>query len=653
MAGHEEFRAISDGQRALLEASPAPTLLLDRCLRIRYVSPAAAAYGGVDAESQIGKHVWECYPELEDSDFQRTYESVLDSGRAERFERYLEAGDLWQSVLAYPADGGVLAVLEDITERRRAERALRASEAALARAQEVALIGSFSSTFNRSATGDLLPDTQLSDQAYRLLGFDISRGRPPVEMVRALVRAEDVQAIRSVIAHTPDGADAVTDITLKRLDGAEVILQIRARVVRGADGRPQHFYGTAQDVTAQREAVEHMQRSEQMLRLAQQAANIGSFQRDLHTGRVMWSEQLMRIVGLDPTRLVRGWSENVPRVNYVHPDDRPQVRAVMQRARETRRTEITRNRIIRHDGEVRHLEGHVMFMHDPNGVATRLVGTVVDVTERALAETERQRVETQLQQAHRLESLGVLAGGIAHDFNNLLVGILGNASLALLDLDDAPEARESIQAIEHSAQRAAELTRQLLAYAGKGRYVVEEIDATTAINDMVSLIRAAVARNASLQLDLETSLPHVNADLHQFRQVLLNLVTNASDALAGASGLVSIRTGEQQVTEQYLESCMPGTDGRAGNYVYIEVRDSGIGMDEETRRRIFEPFFSTKFTGRGLGLAATIGMVRSHHGSIHVSSERGTGTVIRVLYPARPRTAVAPARPVNAAPLSS
>ena len=205
--------------------------------------------------------------------------------------------------------------------------------------------------------------------------------------------------------------------------------------------------------------------------------------------------------------------------------------------------------------------------------ADDLVAILNDITEQLRGEKERARMDAQLQQAQKLESLGVLAGGIAHDFNNLLVGILGNASLAMLDLEPGALARESVSQIEQAGQRAAELTRQLLAYAGKGRYVVEPTDATAVISDMTSLLRTAISRNASLQLDLTTSLPTIEVDVNQFRQLLMNLVTNASDALDSNPGLIRISTGRQEVSREYLATCAPGGDARLGTHTFVEVHD--------------------------------------------------------------------------------
>jgi signal transduction histidine kinase/CheY-like chemotaxis protein len=296
--------------------------------------------------------------------------------------------------------------------------------------------------------------------------------------------------------------------------------------------------------------------------------------------------------------------------------------------------------VVRRDGEERLFDSHIVTVRDQHDEPERVVGTVRDVTDEVRADAERAQIAAQMQQAQKLESLGVLAGGIAHDFNNLLVGILGNASLALLDLPNESPVRDSVMEIEHAAQRAAELTRQLLAYAGKGRFVVEQVDCSQVVREMTALLRTAVSRNAQVSLQLEEALPAIEVDVTQLRQVVMNLITNASDALPEAGGLVVLRTGEQAVDAAYLEGCVPGTDAAPGRHVFIEVSDEGSGMDAGTRARMFDPFFTTKFTGRGLGLAATLGIVRGHRGAIRVHSEPGQGTSIRLHFPARQQPTV-------------
>ncbi len=286
------------------------------------------------------------------------------------------------------------------------------------------------------------------------------------------------------------------------------------------------------------------------------------------------------------------------------------------------------------EGKPRHFEEHCVASDTWVSVYAYpaedgVVAVLQDITSRQRAE----RLEAELHQSQKLESLGVLAGGIAHDFNNLLVGILGNASLALLDLTADSPARRGVEEIEQAGQRASELTRQLLAYAGKGRFVVESVDASAIVSEMAALLRTGVSKQASMQLDLPTQLPAVDVDTTQFRQVVMNLITNASDALAGDAGLISIRTGRLRLNAENLSSCVAGSNAAPGDFVFVEVRDTGVGMDTITMARIFDPFFSTKFTGRGLGLAATLGIMRGHRGAIRVLSELGTGTTMTLHFP--------------------
>jgi len=252
---------------------------------------------------------------------------------------------------------------------------------------------------------------------------------------------------------------------------------------------------------------------------------------------------------------------------------------------------------------------------------------------------QRRRSEEQMRNAQKLESLGVLAGGIAHDFNNLLVGVLGNAGLALLELPEDSSARQPIRDIEISAQRAAELTRQMLAYAGRGRFRVEPVDLSLVVEEMSQLLRRVISRQTQLSLRLARQVPAVVADVTQLRQVVMNLITNASDALGDAAGTVTLETGSVVADRAMLASTYLNEELPPGPYVYLQVSDTGSGMDSATSARIFEPFFTTKFTGRGLGLAAVLGIVRGHKGAISVQSTVGKGTTFRVLLPASTSTA--------------
>jgi PAS domain S-box-containing protein len=260
--------------------------------------------------------------------------------------------------------------------------------------------------------------------------------------------------------------------------------------------------------------------------------------------------------------------------------------------------------------------------------------------------------EAQSRHVQKLESIGVLAGGIAHDFNNLLHVVLGNADIALSRLPARSGAREPLEEVIRATIRAADLTRQMLAYSGKGAFVVRHLDLSSEVREMATLLRTAISKQASLVWELESNLPPVNADATQVRQIVMNLITNASDALGSGGGTISLRTGV--IGREELRDAHSGTSLEPeepppedeGPYVYLEISDTGSGMTPDTLRRIFDPFFSTKFAGRGLGLAAVMGIVRSHRGLIRIRTDPGQGTSFRVLFPAVPGTVGEPDQPL-------
>jgi PAS domain S-box-containing protein len=255
--------------------------------------------------------------------------------------------------------------------------------------------------------------------------------------------------------------------------------------------------------------------------------------------------------------------------------------------------------------------------HGANGTITGYHGITRDITQRKQAV----ELEQQLLHAQKLESLGVLAGGIAHDFNNILMAIIGNADLAQIRLGAGSPATENLQRIQDAASRAADLTSQMLAYSGKGRFVVDRLDLNHLLDNMLHLLEVSVSKKAALKFNQQRPLPLILADATQIRQVVMNLVINASEAIGDSSGEITISTG--------ISPC----DSTKETCVHLVVADTGCGMNSETVERIFDPFFTTKFTGRGLGMAAVQGIVKGHNGSIEISSEPGAGTTFTVLFP--------------------
>jgi signal transduction histidine kinase/CheY-like chemotaxis protein len=272
-------------------------------------------------------------------------------------------------------------------------------------------------------------------------------------------------------------------------------------------------------------------------------------------------------------------------------------------------------------------------------------GRLLCWTLRLRDETALRRSEEAVQHAQKLESLGVLAGGIAHDFNNLLLVMLGNAGLAREELSPASRAADYLADVERAAERAAELTRQLLAYAGKGRLEVAELDASRLAREVVDLVAVSISKQIELHCRLAEGLPAVTGDASQLRQVVMNLVLNAADAIGDHEGAIAVESELALLGDADRDGWLGQEVWRGGRFVALRVADTGGGMTEAVRQHIFEPFFTTKATGRGLGLAATLGIVRSHGGWLRVESRPGLGSTFSVLLPAGEREAASPPPP--------
>ncbi len=262
-----------------------------------------------------------------------------------------------------------------------------------------------------------------------------------------------------------------------------------------------------------------------------------------------------------------------------------------------------------------------------------VIAVVRDITARRDVENERLELQARLQHTQKLESLGVLAGGIAHDFNNILMAILGNADLALMAVPETSPARGSMNNIVNAATTAADLVRQMLAYSGRSDFEILPLDLNKVVLELTHLMEVSISKKAVLKFRLADKLPLIMADAAQIRQILMNLITNASEAIASASGVISITTGALYCDSAYLRTTELTSEIGEGMYVYVEVSDTGSGMDNSVKTQLFEPFFTTKHAGRGLGLSSVLGIIRSHEGAIKVYSEPGEGTTVKVLFP--------------------
>ena len=349
------------------------------------------------------------------------------------------------------------------------------------------------------------------------------------------------------------------------------------------------------------------------------------------------------IIGKSPEGIIRTWNDGAsrlygytaeeaigrPMMELVPEDRKHEESDILERMRSGNRVVHFETVRMRKDGSPMDVSLTISPVRDKSGHLAGISHVARDIT-------EQKRTAEQIRQTQKLESLGVLAGGIAHDFNNLLTGILGNASLALEDLPPGSRAKDPLDSVVIASERAAQLAQQMLAYSGKGRFVVEDIRLSAKIREILPLIRASIPPRIELRLDLDDQLPEIEADAAQLQQLIMNVIINGAEAVPeGERGTLTITTHSQNVENGYAPSGnISAGELTAGPHVLFGVADTGCGMDEATLARIFDPFFTTKFTGRGLGLAAVLGIVRGHHGTVEVSSSPRNGTTFRFLFPA-------------------
>jgi PAS domain S-box-containing protein len=332
--------------------------------------------------------------------------------------------------------------------------------------------------------------------------------------------------------------------------------------------------------------------------------------------------------------------KHVSLAGIIHPEDRERARLAIASAIRKRRSYEIEYRIVDRTGRVKWVLDRGQGLYNEEGRLLFIEGLAIDITQRKDAESEKLIVERRLLEGQKLESIGVLAGGIAHDFNNLLTGIIGNANLAAMELPRASAVQQNLKQIENASQRAAELCQQMLAYAGKGRFLIQRIELGPLIDSTVPLLRASISKRATLKFLLQPDLPPIMADATQMRQIVMNLVINASESLGEQDGTITLSTALIRPKPGHFEGAVLTPPDTTVDFVQLEVSDTGCGMSAETLAKIFDPFFTTKFAGRGLGLAAVQGIIRSHQGGLRVISTPGKGATFTLFLPA---TSPAPA----------
>jgi PAS domain S-box-containing protein len=378
------------------------------------------------------------------------------------------------------------------------------------------------------------------------------------------------------------------------------------------------------DVGESVRAAAALEQHRAFLEKAQEVAHIGSWVADLgESERIGWSRETHRIFGV-PSGQFDGTAETF--FSYVHPDDRDAVRAASLAAKRDGAPYDIEHRIVRGDGTVRWVHEQADVLRDGDGRASRMVGTVQDITERRL-------LEEQLRQSQKMEAIGRLAGGIAHDLNNALTAIAGYAELALGAIVDGP-ARADVQEIRRAAERAGSVTKQLLAFSRRQLLEPRVFSLNDAASAVVRLLSRLLGSDVVVRSAIGTSVPPVLGDPGQVEQAIINLAVNARDAMPDG-GSLTLETGAVDVDDAFARAHVPMTPG---HYAVLRATDTGHGMSRETQSRIFEPFYTTKAIGKGtgLGLSMVYGTMKQIGGFIFVDSEIGRGTTFSLYFPPAP-----------------
>jgi len=572
----------------------------------------------------VGKKVTEVIPNIRETDFQfiETYGRVAGGGKPERFEFFLEALKMWLLVSVYcPKQDHFVSVFDVITERKQTEMALQKVYSEMQRLLDVSAAGL--ARFNR-------------DQRY-LSANSAYAGITGIPLehiigntIKEVIGVERHAAITPYIEKVLNGEQVEYEVDVPfKYSGAKYL-----HVVFTPDeddlGTIVGWVSSVTDITELKQAEDVLRRNQSMLARTESITHTGSWEWEIATDTVTWSEELFRIVRRDPAEGAPSFAEH-PKL--YHPDDMKELKRVVGIALSEGTSYEIELRAICPDGEIRNCLATGFVHRNSEGRITHLFGTLQDITERKKAEEEKQAFEQQLLHTQKLESLGVLAGGIAHDFNNILAIIMGYCNLIKMDYESA---EINIPEMEKAVERAAGLCRQMMSYAGKAEIIKAQVNMKTLVDETVAMLKATLPQNAEIKPDLSTHIFHVIGDVSQLRQIVMNLIINASEAIGKDRGVIHVSLANELVTASQPVTDYNGKAIPPGEYVCLEVTDNGCGMDEETKWRVFEPFYTTKFSGRGLGMSATLGIINSHNGALQLFTQVGQGTTFKIYLPVSP-----------------
>lgn len=613
----ENLASLAQRLTNTLESMSDAVLTIDRNWTATFMNGQAERMLRVSRDKVVGRNIWEMFPDARGSRFQKEYEAVVETQTPARFTEYFTPLDGWFDVHAYPTQDGLALYFRDVTADRAREQQLKLLEVAVNHQADLLYI----SEAHPVAPGKGRKIVYVNEALTRLFGYSADEviGKTPDLLVHPELGRNELLRIRDVMAK---GERARGELAAKAKDGRIVWLDANLAPVRDENGVLTHWVAVERDVTERRQKEEQLRISDERYRLATLATHDVIWDWDFAAETIVWNDNMLDTLGFDPAEVPLSpdfWESRI------HPDDRERILDGVYSAINGTETNWTgQYRFIHADGRALSVVDRGFILRDENGKAIRMVGSIIDVT-------EQRSLEERMRQSQKMEVIGQMTGGVAHDFNNLLTVILGNAELLADQLQDRERLKALAEMTASAAQRGAQLTHRLLAFARRQPLEPKPVDVNSLVTGMEGLFRRTFSEDIEIDLVPHDGLWVTELDPGQLEVALLNLVVNARDAMPDG-GKLTIEMDNVELDEDYASR---HTEVEPGSYVMISVSDTGCGMSKEVIERAFEPFFTTKDIGKGsgLGLSMVFGFVKQSGGHAKIYSEEGEGTTVRLYFP--------------------
>lgn len=608
-------------------------LLLDHDWRTIFLNGEAEVLLRRNTDELVGKCIWEEFPEAKENEFYRQYQEAVSSNRTVRFREYNAPLGKWFQVSAYPVSEGLAVYFRDVTEERKNEEELHLLKAAIERQRDMLILTDAGKANDPKSQRILFVNKAFENRTgytrEEVLGkspkFLQGPASPPGELAKVATAIKNFKPVRAeLLNYSKNKAPFWVEIDIVPLSNKY--------------GKYTHWIAVERDITERKESEETAKLNQERFNLVAKASHDVIWDWDILTDRIWWDDSIKDIYGYE---VHEAGEDSKIWLSRIHPDDVDEVFSSVKQLIDSQDSNWEQEyRFQYRSGSYATVidRGHVL--RDKHGKALRMLGSMLDVTERRL-------LDEQLRQAQKLEAVGQLTGGVAHDFNNLLAVILSNAELMTEQLGSQSPLRDYGNMIITAAERGAELTRQLLAFARKQPLEPQAINLASLLDDLKGLLQRTLTEHITIEIKQHEFVSPIEADKVQLESALLNLAINARDAMPNG-GRLSIEISNTTLKENYADVSPSIT---AGNYVLIAISDNGDGMSDEVLAQVFEPFFTTKDVGKGsgLGLSMVYGFIKQSGGHIRINSEVGLGTCIMLYFPSLQQDVTAVCAPGEAA----